>query len=136
MNFLVNTNVASEIGRPNADRRVVEWSNSVDPQALYLSVLTLGEISRGIESLGRRDAARSQNLQRWFDRLRRQYARRIVAVDSEIAEFWGRLDAKRSMPIIDGLLAATAIVRDMTLVTRNVRDVRDTGVALLNPWEG
>lgn len=136
MNFLVDTDVASEIGRPRADRRVVEWSNSVDPQALYLSVLTLGEISRGIESLGRRDAARSQNLQRWFDGLRHQYARRIVAVDSEIAEFWGRLDAKRSMPIVDGLLAATAIVHGMTLVTRNVRDIADTGVTILNPWEG
>ena len=135
MKFLVDTNVASEVGRPRANRKVVDWADSVDPETLYLSVLTLGEISRGIESLARRDPARAANLQLWFEGLRRLYATRIIAVDSEIAEYWGRIDAKRSMPVVDGLLAATALVRGMTLVTRNTRDVRDTGVQIVNPWD-
>jgi predicted nucleic acid-binding protein len=78
---------------------------------------------------------RARTLRRWFEGLRLQYATRIIAIDSEIAECWGRIDAKRSMPVVDGLLAATALVRGMILVTRNTRDVRDTGVQILNPWE-
>ena len=128
-------NVVSEIGRPGANSKVVDWSDRIDGQTLYLSVLSLGEISRGIESLKRRDAARAANLQRWLGGLRQHYATRIVPIDNEIAECWGRIVAKRSLPVVDGLLAATAIVRGMTLVTRNVRDVADTGVQLFNPWD-
>jgi predicted nucleic acid-binding protein len=135
LKFLVDTNVASEVGRPRANRKVVDWSNSVDPETLYLSVLTLGEISRGIESSARRDPVRAANLQLWFEGLRRLYTTRIIAVDSEIAEYWGRISAKRSLPVVDGLLAATALVHGMTLVSRNGRDFTNIGVATLNPWE-
>lgn len=135
MKFLIDTNVASELGRPRPDRNVVAWSHNVAPEDQYLSVLTLGELARGVSRLARRDGSRSAALQQWLDGLKRSYSDRIVDVDHEIAEQWGLLDAKRSMPVVDGLLAATALVHGMILVTRKVRDVRDTGVAMLNPWE-
>jgi predicted nucleic acid-binding protein len=85
--------------------------------------------------LARRDQPPSAALQRWLIGLRQAYADRIIGVDREIAERWGQLDAGRTLPVIDSLIAATALVRGMTLVTRNVRDIEDTGAMLLNPWE-
>lgn len=134
MSFLLDTNVVSELGRKNPDRRVAAWANSVGTVALHLSVLTLGEIAKGAVSLERRDAMRGAALSRWLEGLRHQYADRIIAVDDQIAEAWGRLASRRSIPVIDALLAATALVRNMTLVTRNIRDVADVGVEVLNPW--
>ena len=131
MSFLLDTNVVSELGRKNPDRRVAAWANSVGTAALHLSVLTLGEIAKGAASLERRDTMRGVALSRWLEGLRHQYADRIIAVDDQIAEAWGRLASRRSIPVIDALLAATALVRSMTLVTRNIRDV---GVEVLNPW--
>jgi predicted nucleic acid-binding protein len=113
----------------------VAWKNSVPGDAQYLSVLTFGELTRGITQLARRDGPRSAALQRWLIGLREAYADRIIGVDREIAERWGRLDAGRSLPVIDSLLAATALVHGMTIVTRNVRDVAETGALTLNPWE-
>jgi hypothetical protein len=89
---------------------------------------------QGIAKLGRRDPVASAALDQWLDDLRRQYADRIIGFDGEIAETWGRMAAGRSMPIIDGLLAATALVRGMTLVTRNTCDIGGTGVAWLDPF--
>jgi toxin FitB len=100
-----------------------------------MSVLTLGELAKGIVQLARRDSERSLALRQWLEGLRVSYKDRILVVDDEIAEVWGQLDAERSRPVVDGLLAATALVRGMTLVTRNVRDIADTGVTILNPWE-
>ena len=134
MSFLVDTNVVSELGRKNSNRHVLAWANSVGTTALHLSVLTLGEIAKGAAKLERRDAVRGAALSRWLYGLRQQYADRIIDVDGEIAEAWGRLASGRSIPIIDALLAATALVRGMTLVTRNVRDIADVGVPVLNPW--
>jgi toxin FitB len=134
LSFLIDTNVVSELGRKNPDRHVVAWANSIGAAELYLSVLTLGEIAKGAASLARRDAVRGAALSRWLEGLRLQYAGRIIAVDGEIAEAWGRLAAGRSIPVIDTLLAATALVRGMTLVTRNVRDVGGASITLLNPW--
>jgi len=131
LSFLLDTNVVSELGRKNPDRRVAAWANSVGTAALHLSVLTLGEIAKGAASLERRDTMRGVALSRWLEGLRHQYADRIIAVDDQIAEAWGRLASRRSIPVIDALLAATALVRSMTLVTRNIRDV---GVEVLNPW--
>jgi hypothetical protein len=135
LNFLLDTNVVSELERKSPDRKVVAWAKTIDTMDLHLSVLTLGEITRGAAKLERRDAARGAALFQWLDGLRRQYHDRIIGVDGEIAEAWGRLGSGRSIPIVDGLLAATALVRGMTLVTRNVRDIADLGVAVLNPWE-
>ena len=134
MSFLLDTNVVSELGRKNPDRRVAAWANSVGTAALHLSVLTLGEIAKGAASLERRDAMQGAALSRWLEGLRHQYADRIIAVDDQIAEAWGRLASRRSIPVIDALLAATALARSMTLVTRNIRGVADVGVEVLNPW--
>jgi predicted nucleic acid-binding protein len=134
LSFLLDTNIVSELGRKNPDRRVAAWANSVGTAALHLSVLTLGEIAKGAASLERRDAMRGAALSRWLEGLRHQYADRIIAVDDQIAEAWGRLASRRSIPVIDALLAATALVRGMTLVTRNIRDIADVGVEVLNPW--
>jgi predicted nucleic acid-binding protein len=134
LSFLIDTNVVSELGRKNPDCHVVAWANNVGTAALHLSVLTLGEIAKGAASLERRDALRGAALSRWLEGLHHQYADRIIAVDDEIAEAWGRLASRRSIPVIDALLAATALVRGMTLVTRNVRDIADVGVEVLNPW--
>jgi predicted nucleic acid-binding protein len=135
LKFLIDTNVASELGRARPDRTVVAWLSKTAPEDQYLSVLTLGEIARGIASIARRDQSRSASLQIWLDGLKDSYGDRIIDVDQEIAEHWGVLNAKRSMPAVDSLLAATALVHGMTLVTRNIRDIADTGVKVLNPWD-
>jgi predicted nucleic acid-binding protein len=134
LSFLIDTNVASELGRANANRNVVAWANSVGTLNLHLSVLTLGEVAKGAAKLQRRDAAAGTALYRWLDGLRQQYADRIIGIDADIAEAWGRLASGRSVPVIDALLAATALVHGLTLVTRNERDVADFGVPVLNPW--
>lgn len=96
--------------------------------------MTLGELRRGAELKFRNDAAGGQALARWVASVEASFGDRIVPVDREVADVWGRLMAQRSRPVVDTLIAATAIVRGMTLVTRNVRDVQDTGVRLVDPW--
>lgn len=135
MKYLLDTNVVSELRRKAPEANVVAWFGRTDPAALYLSVLTLGEIAKGAESLSRRDATAARSLRAWLDGLREYYADRLVLVDAEIALEWGRLSAPRPLPVIDGLLAATASVRGMTLVTRNARDVKGTGVSVIDPWK-
>lgn len=112
----------------------MSWLRGVDPADLYVSVLTFGEIAKGIAQRTRRDAAEAEVLRHWLETTRRLYVDRTVAIDSEISEVWGQLAAKRTFPVIDGLLAATALVRGMTFVTRDTRDIADTGVPTINPW--
>ncbi len=134
--FLLDTNVVSELLRPLPDPRVRAWIASKDESLLYLSVLTLGEIRKGalLMPMGARSAA----LEAWLDDdLAARFARRILAVDRNVADTWGKLAAvaeKGALPVIDGLLAATALQHDLTLATRNVKDVAATGVPILNPW--
>ena len=134
MTFLLDTNVVSEVRRKRADARVLSWIGRADPAALWISVLTLGEIAKGATQCAVRDRAQAAIYYQWLDQLRLHYADRMIAVDADIAVAWGHLAAKRVLPIVDGLLAATALARGMTLVTRNERDVADLGVRLLNPW--
>jgi predicted nucleic acid-binding protein len=134
--LLLDTNIVSELrkaGRANAN--VVAWYASVPDRSLWLSVLVLGEIRRGIEALRRRDRRAALALDRWVVRLEREHGGRILSVDLAVAAEWGRLDAAFGLPPIDGLLAATARVHDLTLVTRNVRDVARTGIRCLNPFD-
>jgi predicted nucleic acid-binding protein len=100
-----------------------------------LSVLSIGEIRRGIDSIKRRDERSAQKLEVWLARLRAEFAARILIVSEQIAETWGRLMVPDPLPVVDSMLAATAIVHGLTLVTRNVDDVRRTGVPFLNPFE-
>lgn len=135
MNYLLDTNVVSEIQRKRPNQRVLTWIENTEPASLHISALTLGEIAKGAAKLARRDVAQATTFLRWLDAARLQFVNRVIAVDSEIAVAWGHLNAHRPLPIVDGLLAATALVHRMTLVTRNVRDVADLGLSLLNPWD-
>ncbi len=135
MNYLVDTNVISETRRAAPAARVVRWIRHADPLLIHLSVLTLGEIAKGAAILARRDPVAGKSLSAWLTGLRDQFAARIVSIDAAIAVEWGRMSALRPLPVIDGLLAATAAIHGMTLVTRNVRDFADLGVTVVNPWD-
>ena len=136
MSYLVDTNVLSELRRKQPQPEVVAWFTQRPRQTLYLSVLTLGEIRKGIERL---EAARQQPLLDWLEvELPNYFLGRLLAVDAHTADRWGRLlaSAGRPLPAVDSLLAATALQHDLTLVTRNTADFAGTGVRLINPWNG
>ena len=135
MRYLLDTNVVSELRRKTPDAKVLAWFGSTDPSTLHISVLTLGEIVKGAEGLSRRDPVAGRALLAWLDGLRQHYLDRLVGIDAAVAEEWGRLSAARTLPVIDGLLAATALVQGMTLVTRNASDIAGTGVIVVNPWD-
>jgi predicted nucleic acid-binding protein len=136
VSFLLDTNVISEARRRRPDANVVAWLKRADSSTLWISVLSLGEIAKGAAQCAARDRAQAAVYYEWLVLVRSHYADRTVEIDHAIAEAWGRLAAKRPLPVIDGLLAATALVRGLTLVTRNVGDVADLGVPVLNPWDG
>lgn len=131
--YLIDTNVLSEARRGTPE--ALGWLRAADPQRLYLSVITLGEIMRGIALKERSDPQAASHLSAWLARLRRDHATRILPVSDRIAVEWGRLSALRPRGGADGLIAATAIVHDLIVVTRNMPDFADTGAACLNPWE-
>lgn len=136
MSYLVDTNVISEVRKPRADRGVTTWFSSVNAMDLYLSVLVVGEIRMGVERLRRRDPAQAGVYEAWLGRLEHDYGDHVLPVTVEVAEEWGRMNVPDPVSTIDGLLAATARVHGLTLVTRNVSDVASTGVRLLNPFTG
>jgi predicted nucleic acid-binding protein len=134
VSFLLDTNVVSEIRKNRPDQGVAAWFASVSADRLYLSVLVVGEIRQGIERLARRDQAQARLFEHWLSQLVDSYDDRIVPITVRVAEVWGRLNVPDPVPVVDGLMAATALVHDWTLVTRNVDDVGSTGVRLLNPF--
>lgn len=135
MSYLLDTNVISELRKgERADRNVSSWFGEVADEEIYLSVLTIGEIRRGVESVRRRDPDSAAALDSWLARLSEAHRDRILPVDRAIAEEWGRMNAPDPLPVVDGLLAATAKVVGLTLVTRNVGDVERTGIELLDPF--
>jgi len=134
MTYLLDTNVVSELRKRAPDQGVVTWYDSVPSAELFLSVLTIGEIQLGIERLRRKDGAQADLLDRWLHGLRSGYLDRIVGVDVSVAEEWARLSVPDPLPVIDGLIAASAKVRGWTLVTRNTADLARTGVAVLSPF--
>jgi predicted nucleic acid-binding protein len=132
--YLLDTNVLSDLRRTGRRTRGLRrWFDAQVPESLFISVITLGEIRQGIEQVRRRDPPQADHLGRWLDDLGRLYADRLLAVDAAVAEEWGRLRAIRSVPVIDALIAATARVHRMTLVTRNGKDVAGLGVTTLDP---
>lgn len=136
MSYLLDTNVVSELRKGSrADRGVLDWLAPIPDSELFLSVLVVGELRQGVERLRRRDAVAAENIDRWLGTLVGNHADRILQVDFRIAQLWGRLNVPDPLPAVDGLLAATAVVHDLTLVTRNVRDVERTGARLLNPFD-
>ena len=140
MNYLLDTCVISEVVRKKPEPDVVAWLAAQDEDHLFMSVLTLGELHKGIARLD--DSARQITLEAWVEGdLRRRFTGRIIPVDPEIGARWGRISgaAERSgrvIPMIDGLLAATALENGLTLVTRDVSHMELAGVELFNPWEG
>ena len=133
--FLLDTNVVSELRkRDRCHPKVAAWATAVAPERNFLSVLVVGELIRGETLKGRQDPAAGDLLRKWIIRLTHLYSDRILPVTLEIAEEWGRLSAQRPLPPEDGLLAATAQVHRLTLVTRNIRNVENLGVVLVNPW--
>ncbi|MBR0883231.1 putative nucleic acid-binding protein [Bradyrhizobium japonicum] len=131
--YLIDTNVVSEARRGSP--QATGWLRSVDPASVYLSTLTLGEIMRGIALKQKSDPKVAGHLAEWLRKLRHDHANRILAVTDQISVEWGRIAAIRPCGDIDGLIAATAIVHDLILVTRNVGDFDDTGATVINPWE-
>jgi len=107
---------------------------SISEDETFLSVMTIGELRKGAAMRQRTDDRHAARIDTWIDSLEERYVQRILPIDLEIVDVWGRLSAARPRPIIDTLLAATAIVHKLTLVTRNISDFADTGAALVNPW--
>jgi toxin FitB len=139
VSYLLDTNVVSEIRKKAPDPGVAAWFASVPADELFLSVLVIGEIRQGIERLARRDLAQAEIFEQWLNRLVHAYGDRIVPVTARVAEAWGRLnvpDPVDPVPVVDGLMAATALAHDWTLVSRNIADVASTGVRLLDPFSG
>lgn len=135
MSYLIDTNALSELRRKKPNAAVVQWFAQRPSRSLYLSVLTLGEIRKGVEGVS--DAKRRATLIDWLEvDLPNFFTGRILTVDAAVADRWGRLlaQAKRPLPVVDSLLAATALTHDLTLVTRNLKDFSVTGLNVLNPW--
>ena len=137
MSYLLDTNVISELRKGDrAAPTVTAWFADLADEEIFLSVLTIGEIRRGIESVRRRDPDSAAALDRWLALLSEAHGDRILPVDRAIAEEWGRMNVPDPLPVVDGLLAATARLLGLTLVTRNVADVEATGVEVLDPFAG
>ena len=134
--FLLDTNVVSESRRSRRGNPGVDaWLDGVTVTDLSISALTIGEIRKGIMLVtSRGDYTQAANLDAWLQGILTTFADRILPVDAAVADTWGRMHAIRNVPVVDGLLAATAIVHDLTLVTRNVSHVRGLGADLLNPF--
>ncbi len=138
MNYLIDTFVLSEMVRARPNRGVLAWMESCDENTLFMSVLTLGEIQKGIEKLA--PGKRRNALQSWLDRdLRTRFAGRILSIDAEVTMTWAHIQASLEkegvpLPSIDGLLCATARTHNLTVVTRNTSDFERSGVGIYNPW--
>lgn len=136
MTYLVDTNVIWELRKgERADEAVTTWMSNVGDDEVYLSVLVVGELRQGVERIRRRDVAQAEALDAWLRRIADDHADRVLPVTSTIAETWGRLNVPDPLPVVDALLAATALVHGLTVATRNVGDIARTGVAVVNPFD-
>ncbi|HVV93675.1 MAG TPA: type II toxin-antitoxin system VapC family toxin [Hyphomicrobiales bacterium] len=133
--YLLDTNVVSETRKVRPHGGVMAFLAGADQGRLFLSVLTIGELRRGVAIRRRSDPATADQLGAWVDGIETLFADRLLPIDAATAARWGELSAERSLPVIDTLIAATAMACDLTLVTRNVRDVASTGVSLIDPWQ-
>jgi predicted nucleic acid-binding protein len=135
VNYLIDTNIISEVRKgARCNPNVASWYGKIADANLYLSVLVIGEIRKGIERIRPKDGAQANAIENWLAAVDRAFGERILPVDRAVANEWGRLNASRPLPVIDGLLAATAKIHGMTLVTRNTVDIADLGVHILNPF--
>ncbi len=136
LKYLLDTNIISELRKAErCNSNVRCWFEKVEEAQLFTSVLVIGEIRRGIENIRRRDAQSAFHLERWLKNVQNDFQERIIPIDEQIAETWGYLNVIRPLPVIDGLLAATAKTYDFILVTRNTKDIQNIGVQWINPFE-
>lgn len=135
MAYLLDTNVLSEFRKPkNCNAGVAAWFAGVAADEVFVSVLTLGEIRRGAELRRSRDPEAARHLERWLSGLELHYSDRILPITSRVADRWGRLCLSQPLPVVDGLLAASALEHNLTLVTRNIQDTARSGVNCINPF--
>ncbi|MEO5332418.1 MAG: type II toxin-antitoxin system VapC family toxin [Magnetococcus sp. YQC-5] len=135
MGYLIDTNVLAELRKgKRCNPGVLQWHANVEEPQIYIPVVVLGEIRHGIELLRRRDPKAAQWLEDWLTALRVGLGSRLLPITPAIADLWGRLGVPDAIPTADGLLASTALVHDLTLVTRNIRDMARTGARLMNPF--
>jgi len=135
LQYLLDTNVLSETRKRQANQRVISFLSAAEPLALYISVLTLGELRKGAALLERRDPDSAKKIASWVDGLEFSFADRILGIDTATARRWGELSAQRPRPVVDTLLAATALVHDLTFVTRNTSDLEGIKLKLFDPWK-
>lgn len=135
MSYLIDTNIISEVRKgERCDPHVSAWYATIADEELFLSTLVLGEIRKGIELARPRDPDKAVALERWLGEVEAAFDGRVLAIDTAVSDQWGRMSAVRPIPVIDGLLAATALINHLTLVTRNDRDVAGLGATVLNPF--
>jgi predicted nucleic acid-binding protein len=138
MNYLLDTCVFSELIKKNPSPTVVKWVSKIEEPHLFVSVLTIGEIHKGIEKLP--ESIKKEKLHKWVNYdLKERFKNRIIDFDIQTATVWGKIQAKselsgKGMPAIDGQIVATGISYDLTVVTRNIKDMEISGASLLNPW--
>jgi predicted nucleic acid-binding protein len=136
VSYLIDTNIISELRKgARCNVHVTAWYASVADADLFLSTLVLGEIRKGVELARPRDASKAAALERWLRDVEAAFDGRVLGIDNAVSDQWGRMSAIRSVPVIDGLLAATALTHNLTLVTRNDRDVAGLGASVLNPFK-
>jgi predicted nucleic acid-binding protein len=136
LNYLIDTNIISEVRKGRrCDPNVASWYEKIEDASLYLSVLVIGEIRKGIERVRLRDSAQAHAIENWLAAVDAAFGERILPVNRAVANEWGRLNVRRPLPVIDGLLAATAKIHHMTLVTRDTVGIADLDVSILNPFE-
>ena len=139
MNYLIDTNVISELIAKQRDRQVVEWLQTVDDQRMYLSIITIGELRKGLDLMVA--SRRKQQLEQWYRyELLIQFKPNIIPIDLRVIEVWGEMMAAlqkkgRILPLADALIAATALAHNLTIATRNVKDFVGAGVSVFNPWQ-
>jgi predicted nucleic acid-binding protein len=134
--WLIDTNIISEVRKGlRCNPAVAAWWSSVEDRDLFLSTLTIGEIRKGVETVRARDPEKARALETWLQAIVQAFGPRILGIDAAVAESWGRIAAIRSVPVVDALLAATASMHGLVLVTRNATDVAGLGVRILNPFE-
>lgn len=139
MNFLLDTCVISELIKKQPNPKVVKWVADIDEASLFISVLSIGELHKGIEKLP--ESKKKDILHKWINNdLMERFKNKIIDFDLQTANIWGKIQAKsellgQALPAIDALIAATGISYDLIVVTRNIKDMEISGVSLLNPWE-
>ena len=138
MNYLLDTCLISELAKSKPNEKVVDWVLSENETSFYVSVLTFGELHKGVEKLPK--SKKKEELRIWLDdELKNRFQNRIIGIDMHVSILWGKIQCfaekkGKPMPAIDSLIAATGIAYDLTVVTRNLIDMEQSGVRLLNPW--